>query len=86
MGSGILNANLFRNDYWLNNMGVKSVLWLKPLKSSGIGNRRLRTYGNTLKNWLSVAIRGTEFQEEKQLFFKKFNRNTKVKGLPNLQP
>ena len=57
MGSGILNANLFRNDYWLNNMGVKSLLWLKPLKFSGIGNRSLRTCGNALKNWLLASLR-----------------------------
>ena len=57
MGSGILNANLFRNDYWLNNVGVKRILWLGPLKSSGVKNRRLRTCGNGLKNWLLVSLR-----------------------------
>ena len=57
MGSGILNANLFRNDYWLNNVGVKRILWLGPLKSSVVKNRRLRTCGNGLKNWLLVYLR-----------------------------
>ena len=57
MGSGILNANLFRNDYWLNNVGVKRILWLRPLKSSAVKNRRLRTSGNGLKNWLLVSLR-----------------------------